>query len=190
MTRIHIEHGRIVDPANAIDKIGSLYVDDGKIVSLFDEPPGFSADTVIDAHHQVVCPGFIDISTRLRQPGQSHKATIASETRAAAAAGITALVLQPDTVPPIDTPALAELVKELAEEADYRQIYPIGALTQNLEGRELSSMLALKEVGCIAVGNAGRNVINLLVLRRAMEYAASHGLLLIFRPNEQSLGGN
>ena len=75
----------------------------------------------------------------------------------------------------------------MAEKCGYRQIHPIGALTQNLEGRELSSMLALKQAGCIAVGNGGKPIANLLVLRRAMEYAASHDLLLIYRPDEPSL---
>ena len=187
MPKIQINQGRIIDPANRIDRTGSLYIANGKIVSVFDEPAGFIPDTVIDAENLIVCPGFIDISTRLREPGQSHKATFKSETLAAASAGITSLVLQPDTKPAIDTPAIAELVKELAEKTGYHQIYPIGALTQNLEGQELSSMLALKQAGCIAVGNAGKPISNLLVLRRAMEYAASHDLLLIYRPNEDSL---
>lgn len=190
MNRILIEHGRVIDPANSIDRSGPVYIADGKILALFEQPDGFEPDRVIDASGQIVCPGFIDISTRLRQPGQSRKATFDSETRAAAAGGITTLVLQPDTRPAIDTPAITELVKELAEKSAYRQILPIGALTKKLEGQELSSMLALKQAGCIAVGNGGRPVSNLLVLRRAMEYAASHDLLLIYRPDEQSLSNN
>lgn len=190
MSRILIKNGRVIDPANAIDRTGPIYIAGGKIIGVLDGPDGFEPDTVIDASGQIVCPGFIDICTRLRQPGQSHKATFQSETQAAAAAGITTLILQPDTRPAIDTPAIAELVKELAEKTGYRQILPIGALTQKLEGNELSSMLALKEAGCIAVGNGGKPISNLLVLRRAMEYAASHDLLLIYRPNEHSLSND
>ncbi|MGZ8919171.1 MAG: dihydroorotase, partial [Methylobacter sp.] len=100
------------------------------------------------------------------------------------------LCLQPDTKPVIDTAAVAELIKELAENAGYPQIYPIAALTQKLEGNELSSMLALKQAGCIAVSNANQPMKNLLILRRAMEYATSHDLLLIFRPNDFWLGNN
>ncbi|MGR9115139.1 MAG: dihydroorotase, partial [Gammaproteobacteria bacterium] len=187
MPRIQIDRGRIIDPANQIDRVGSLFIAGGKIISAFDTPADFTPDTIIDAENLIVCPGFIDISTRLREPGQSHKATFSSETFAAASAGITSLILQPDTKPAIDTSAIAELVKELAEKTGYHQIYPIGALTQNLQGQELSSMLALKQAGCIAVGNAGKPISNLLILRRAMEYAASHDLLLIYRPNEDSL---
>jgi dihydroorotase len=187
MTTIHIQHGRIIDPANNIDRVGDVYIVDGKIAALFAAPEGFHADTVIDATGKVVCAGFIDISTRLRDMGHSRKATFKSETRAAASAGITTMCLQPDTRPVMDAASIAEYVKDLAEKAGYPQIYPIGALTQKLEGAELSSMLALKHAGCIAVSNANAPVKNLLILRRAMEYAASHDLLYICRPNEFSL---
>jgi dihydroorotase len=145
MKRIAISNGRIIDPANEVDKIATLYIADGKIAALGSKPEGFDPDLVIDASGQIVCPGFIDLSTRLREPGQTRKATICSETLAAAAAGVTSMCLQPDTKPVIDTAAVAELIKELAGKADYPQIYPIAALTQRLEGAELSSMLALKQ---------------------------------------------
>jgi dihydroorotase len=190
MTRICITQGRIIDPANDIDCVGSVYIENGKIVSIIDEPAGFKPDKVIDASHQIVCPGFIDLSTRLRDMGHSRKATFKSEAIAAASAGVTTLCLQPDTVPVIDTPAVAELVKDMAQLAGYPQIYSIGALTHKLDGMELSSMLSLKQAGCIAVGNANRPIKNLLILRRAMEYAASHDLLLMFRPNDFDLGNN
>jgi dihydroorotase len=190
MTQIHIKNGRVIDPANEVDGIGSVYIAAGKIIAVGGELEGFNADTVIDASNQIVCPGFIDLSVRLREPGQSRKATFKSETRAAASAGVTTMCLQPDTKPVIDTAAVAELIKELADKADYPQIYPIAALTRNLEGNELSSMLALKEAGCIAVSNANQPIRNLLILRRAMEYAASHDLLLVFRPNDYWLGNN
>lgn len=190
MTRILIKNGRIIDPANAIDQPGSLYIAEGKIVSVGSEPEGFHPDCVIDAGNRIVCPGFIDLSTRLREPGHSRKATFASETAAAASAGVTTMCLHPDTQPVIDTPAVAELVKELAEKAGYPQIYPIAALTRKLEGSELSSMLSLKQAGCIAVGNASQPVKNLLILRRALEYGASHDLLLMFRPNDFWLSNN
>lgn len=190
MEKILIENGRIIDPANNIDRLGSVYIADGKILSVIYKPVGFVPDKSIDARNLIVCPGFIDLSTRLREPGQSRKATIGSETKAAAAAGITTLCLQPDTAPVIDTPAVAELIKDLAEQAGYPQILPIGALTQKLEGTELSAMLALKQAGCMAVSNANQPVKNLLVLRRAMEYAASHNLLFIYRPNDYWLANN
>ena len=190
MSSIHIKQGHIIDPANNINRIGCVYVADGKIISVTNEPAGFKADSVINAQNKIICPGFIDLSTRLREPGQSRKATFKTETIAAASAGVTTMCLQPDTSPVIDTPAVIELIKEQAKKADYPQIYPISALTRKLEGIELSSMLSLKQAGCIAVGNANQPVRNLLILRRAMEYAASHDLLVMFRPNDYWLGNN
>ena len=190
MKSIHIKNGLLIDPVNKVNQIGDLYIANGKIVSVINAPYGFKADEIIDAVNKVVCPGFIDLSTRLREPGQSRKATFKSESVAALSGGITTMCLQPDTNPVVDTSAVAELIKELAKKAGYPKIFPIAALTQKLEGTELSSMLSLKQAGCIAVGNANQPVRNLLILRRAMEYAASHDLLVMFRPNDYWLGNN
>lgn len=190
MSKIVIQGGRIIDPANQIDRVGNVYIAEGKIVSTTEAPADFTDDQVIDAKQQIVCPGFIDLSTRLREPGHTRKATFRSETGAAASAGITSMCLQPDTQPIIDNPAVAELIHDRAEKCGYKQIYPIAALTQKLQGQELGAMLTMKEAGCIAVSNANQPVSNLLVLRRAMEYAASHGLLFMYRPNDYALSNN
>jgi len=190
MTKILISNGHVVDPANKIDQAATISVADGKIIAVDLQPTtesDFSADIVIDASDKIVCPGFIDLSVRLREPGQSYKGTIASETQAAAAAGVTSLCLPPDTSPTIDTQAVVELINDKSEKANYSKVLPIGALTQRLLGKELSSMAALKEVGCIAMSNANTPISNLLVLRRAMEYASSHDLLVIYHPDEPSL---
>jgi len=185
--RIEIVNGHIIDPKNGLDQQGSLYIADGKIVGIMQAPDGFSADTSIDAQGHIVCPGFVDLSTRLREPGQSHKATMQSETKAAASAGFTSLCIPPDTSPVIDSPAVVELIEDKAERCSYPHIYPIAALTQKLAGTELSSMHALKQAGCIAVSHGHHALQNLLVLRRAMEYAASYDLLLIYCPQESAL---
>ncbi len=190
MKTIEIKNGRIIDHANKIDQLGSLYIARGKIIALFNKPKGFKADKIINAKDYIVCPGFIDLSCRLREPGQTQKATIASETKAAASAGVTSLCLPPDTQPVIDTPAVTELIKDKAEKVNYPNIYPIGALTQGLRGDKLSSMVALKSAGCIAVSNANAPLDNLVILRRAMEYAAGHNLTIFYRPDEVSLSHN
>ncbi len=187
MSKIHIANGQIIDPANNVTQTGSLYIADGKILSAIDPLADFTADINIDATNSIVCPGFIDLSVRLRELGQSHKGTFQSETIAAASAGVTSLCLPPDTNPVIDTQAVTELISDKAEKANYSQIYPIAALTQQLAGTELSAMAALKQAGCLAVSNANAPLANLLVLRRAMEYASSHDLLLIHHPVELSL---
>lgn len=189
MNKILIKNGHLIDPANRIDCIGPLCIADGKIIALNEQPADFVPDHTIDATGQFVCPGFIDLSARLREPGQTHKATIKTETQAALSAGVTSLCLPPDTKPCIDSAAVVELIKDKTEAANFPQVYSIGALTQRLDGNELSSMLALKQAGCIAVSNASAPLGNLLILRRAMEYASSHDLLLMYRANEASLSG-
>ena len=189
MSSLLIRNGRIIDPANNIDQIGSLSIKDGKIAELLSADSNAAADTVIDASGQIICPGFIDLSVRLREPGHSQKGSIVSETHAAAAAGVTSLCLPPDTKPTIDTPAVVEFIKDKAEKAGYPQVYMLGALSQGLAGNDLSNLFALKQAGCIAVSNAGNSLNNLLILRRAMEYAATHDLLVIYRANETSLSG-
>ncbi len=190
MTNIHIAQGRIINPASQTDRVGDIYISKGRIVSMTDQPDGFVADRMIDADNQTVCPGFIDLSVRLREPGASQKATIKSETRAAASAGVTSLCIPPDTNPFIDNPAVADLIYDKAKQANYKQISPIGALTYKLQGKELSSMFALQQVGCIAMSNAQMPISNLLVLRRAMEYAASFDLLIIYQPQDYHLSNN
>lgn len=190
MNKILITNGHIIDPANNTDQSGTIYIADGKILASQEQKPDFTADITIDASNKVVCPGFIDLSVRLRDPGQSYKGTILSETTAAASAGVTSLCLPPDTRPVIDTQAVTELIADKSEKANYTQVYPIGALTNQLAGAELSSMFALKQAGCIAVSNATAPLASLLVLRRAMEYASSHDLLIMIHPVTPSLSNN
>jgi len=114
LMRIRIHGGRVIDPASGHDAVTDLYIGDGKILSLDKAPDGFTPDREIDAHGLHVIPGLVDVSARLREPGQEHKGTIASETRAAAAGGITTLCLPPDTDPIIETPAVAELIARRA----------------------------------------------------------------------------
>lgn len=177
--KLKIQNGRVIDAASHLDYIGDLYIEGGKIVSLRHAPPDFHVDETIDATNQIVCAGFVDLSVRLQ--------SITKESVVAASAGVTSFCVQPDIKPIIDTPEVVKHLKEVAERANYQHIHFIGALTQKLEGNELSSMLSLKQAGCIAVSNGNFPVKNLLIMRRAMEYAASHDLLFMYRPNEFSL---
>jgi dihydroorotase len=185
--RIIIRGGRVVDPASNLDGRHDVYLADGRVAAVGTRPGGFTADREIEAQGRIVCPGFVDLSARLREPGHEHKATIAGESEAAAAAGITTLCCPPDTDPVIDTPAVARLIREKAQKAGKVRVLPVGALTRGLAGRDLSEMSALKAAGCLAVGNAYAPMASTLVLRRALEYAASHDLLVIVRPEDPSL---
>lgn len=188
--RIRISGGRVIDPANKIDASQDIYVADGEIAALGSAPDGFTADEEIDAGNQIVCPGLIDVCARLREPGQEYKATIASESRAAASSGITTLCCPPDTSPVIDTPAVTEFIRLRAEAAGKARIVTLAALTQGLNGEQLSEMAALKKAGCVGVSNAMRPLRNSLVQRRALEYAATYDLTVFLYPNDHWLANN
>ncbi|MFQ5659477.1 MAG: dihydroorotase [Gammaproteobacteria bacterium] len=185
--RRRISNGRIIDPANGIDALGDICIDDDHIVSVLKSPADFSPDQEINAVGMLVCPGFVDLCARLREPGQEQKANIASESLAAAGAGITTICCPPDTQPVIDTSAVVELIHQRAEAINKTRIYPLGALTHALEGQRLADMHTLKRAGCAGVSNANRPVENTEVLRRAMEYAASFDITLFLHPEDHYL---
>ena len=186
MKRILIRQGRVVDPANGVDRIADLALADGRIVGL--DPAGFQADDTLDAQGLWVLPGLVDLAVRLREPGEEHKGTVASECHAAVAGGVTTVCAQPDTLPPIDSPADVRLLRLKAEAAGSARVAVIGALTNGLDGEHLSEMAALAEAGCVGMSNAQRPVPDLLVLRRALEYAAGLGLTVFAQPMEPTLG--
>jgi len=188
--RILIRNGRVIDPANQIDKQANVYIADGVIQGIGDSLQGFEADREIDASGQLVSPGLVDLSTRLREPGYEHKGTIESETRAAAAAGVTTLACQPDTDPVIDTPAMVKLIRRRSELHGMAKVYCLGAMTQGLEGRHLSNMGALKEAGCLGVSNALVPIKNPQVMKRIMEYAATFDMTVHLYSEDPSLANS
>lgn len=171
--RLSIKKGRLIDPAGGRDEVTDVHVDQGRIVAIGKAPRGFDPERVIDASGHLILPGIIDLAVRPREPGQEHKATIASETRAAAAGGVTAICCPPDTTPVIDNPAVAELIHQRTQAAGTSRVYCLGALTQGLQGATLAGMHALKNSGCIGVSNARAPINDTAVLRRALEYAAT-----------------
>ena len=180
--KIHIKNGRVIDPASQFDSQADIFIDDNKIVAIDNAVDNFVADQTIDASGLIVCPGLVDLTARLREPGQEHTATIASETKAAVAGGITTLVVPPDTTPVIDNASVVELIEDRTEKAGNADVKIIGALTQGLQGELLAEMAALKTAGCVGVSNSLKPIKNSVILRRAMEYAASLDLTLFINP--------
>lgn len=185
--KIHIRNGRVIDPMNAHDGVADVCVAAGKIVAVGEAPADFHANRVIDATGLVVCPGLVDLSVRLREPGYEYKATLESEMLAAAAGGVTSLACPPDTDPPLDEPGLVEMLKFRAKNLPGPRVYPIGAMTQKLDGMLLTEMAELTEAGCRAFTQADAPLPELQVLLRAMEYAATFGFSLWLRPQDLSL---
>ena len=186
-----IKNGLLIDPDKGTSDQADLYIEADRIVSVGQKPENFNAEHSIDAKGQWVMPGLVDIQARLRDPGQPQKANIASETAAAIQNGITSICLPPDTQPPIDNSATVELIHHRNTTfGQSARVYPIGALTRELGGEQLSNMASLKGNGCVAFSNSTRPLINNLVQRRAMEYAAGEGMLVIIQPIDVDLQGN
>ena len=188
--KIQIKNGRVIDPKNGIDAKLDLFIVAGKIVSIGNAPDGFMANQVIDATSLVVCPGLVDLSVRLREPGFEYKATLESEMQAAVAGGITSLACPPDTDPVLDEPGLVEMLKHRAKQLNLAHVYPLGALTRQLEGKQLTEMCELTEAGCVGFAQADSAITDTQVLWRAMQYAATFGFTVWLRPEETYLAQN
>jgi len=185
--KIHIKNGYLIDPKNGIDAKHDIYIAAGKIAGVGKAPDGFVADQTIDATHLVIIPGLVDLSARLREPGFEHKATLESEMLAAAAGGITSLACPPDTDPVLDEPGLVEMLKHRAKQLNQAHVYPLGALTHQLAGKEITEMCELSEAGCVGFSQADIAIKDTQVLWRAMQYAATFGFTVWLRPEEPYL---
>ena len=185
-----ITGGRVIDPANGIDQTQTLFIHDGKIAEFGDPTGEIAVDRALDARGLIVCPGLVDLQARLREPGEEHKATLDSELAAAIAGGITTICCPPDTDPVIDTPAMVHMIRQRAEEIGLTQVLSIGALTRNLAGEQLTDMAALRDAGCVALGNAENTIDNTLIMRRAMQYATTFDLTVFLNALDPWLKGN
>jgi len=185
--KIHIKNGRVIDPKNNIDAKQDVFIAAGKIASIGKAPEGFAANQTIDASNLIVCPGLVDLSARLREPGFEHKATLESEIQAAIAGGVTSLACPPDTDPVLDEPGLVEMLKHRAKQLNLAHVYPLGALTSQLAGKEITEMCELTEAGCVGFSQADSAITDTQVLWRAMQYAATFGFTVWLRPEEYYL---
>ena len=180
--RLTIEGARVIDPASQFDEITDLHIAAGHIQAIGAAPEGFNASQRIDARGLIACPGLVDLNVALREPGHSRKGNIASETRAAAAGGVTTLCCPPDTRPVLDTPAVAELILDRSQAAGNAR-----ALTKGLEGEQLSELVALRDAGCVAFTQGLTPMAGNRILRRSLEYAATFDLTIIFTPQDADL---
>ena len=142
----------------------------------------------IDASGCIVAPGLVDLSMRLREPGQEYAGMLASETAAAVAGGGTSLVCPTDTEPVLDEPGLVQMLKYRAERLHQSRVFPLGALTRGLKGEVLTEMVELTDSGCVAFSQAEVPIVNTQVLQRALQYAATFGYTVWLRPQDFWLG--
>jgi dihydroorotase len=177
--RYLIKNGSIIDPARRVATIGNVLVENGKVVQVIDladltiAPEPLDDHTeVINARGAVIAPGFLDLHAHVREPGEEHKETIETATKAAAAGGFTTLCVMPDTRPPIDCAAVARQIRDIARRRGVVRIEPIGAITIGRAGQTLTEMAELVEAGCVGFSDEGNAVMDAAVMRNALAYAA------------------
>ncbi len=177
MSSILIHGGRVIDPAAGLDEWLDVLVVDGRIAEVGVDLAAPDGASLLAASGLVVAPGFIDLHTHLREPGQEHKETIASGARAAARGGFTTICAMPNTEPAMDSAAIIDGVLQRAQDVDCR-VLPIGAVSKGREGRELTELAALKDAGAVAVSDDGDAVADTSLARRAFEYLSDIGIPL------------
>jgi dihydroorotase len=180
-------NARLVDPESGYDGPGAVVVRDGSLADVLQRPDveGLSDDvTRIDCAGAVLAPGLVDLRVKSGEPGAEPKETLKSLCRAAAAGGVTSVVVQPDTEPAIDHPAMVDFVLRRARDIGSVRVYAAGAATRGCRGEQLAEIGLMREAGALYVTDADRPVVNSKVLRRVMTYAAGFGALVAHRPKD------
>ncbi|HCC53893.1 MAG TPA: dihydroorotase [Desulfobulbaceae bacterium] len=189
---ILLKNGRVIDPANGIDQLLDVLIVGGKINAV-SQPGTLSAridGLVYDLQGKWVVPGLIDMHVHLREPGQEYKETIATGTCAAAAGGFTAVASMPNTKPVNDNQTVTVFILTKAAEAGFARVYPVGAISSGSKGEQLAEFGDLRQAGAVAVSDDGLPVGNNQLMRRALEYAGNHDLLVISHAEDLSLSHN
>lgn len=186
MNHLRIAGGRVVDPAQGIDRVDDVWIAGDTLLGVGPRPDLVPSKT-IDAAGLIVCPGLVDMHVHLREPGNEDDETIASGTLAAVRGGITTVACMPNTQPAIDTQAAAEFVYLLAERAGLANVYPIGAVTKNREGKELSEIGGLVDGGAVAFTDHDSPIASADIMRRALEYCRMFDKPVLCHAEDQDL---
>jgi dihydroorotase len=183
-----IKNGRVIDPANGIDRQCDVLIVDGKVAAVGRVEQ--AAQTVIDAAGKLVTPGLIDIHVHFREPGDEEEETIASGSAAAVAAGFTSVVCMPNTRPPIEDETDVEYVHRKGRQARKTHVYVMGAITKNREGAELAEMGFMAEAGAVGFTDDGSGVQDPAVMLRALKYAAMFNKVIAQHCEDRAFAGS
>ena len=193
MSAVAYINARLIDPASGLDDAGGLLTQDGRIVGLgadiFKDGVPEGAE-VVDCGGRVLCPGLIDMRVFVGEPGAEHKETLASASEAAAAGGVTCIIVQPNTEPVIDDVALVEYIKRQARDKAKVRIHPMAAITKGLRGEQMAELGLLAEADAVAFTDADRSIADAQVMRRVLSYASTFDLLICHYPEEPRLAGD
>ena len=189
---ILLTNARIIDPSRDLDFVGDLLIADGLIR---DSKRGIGAagvpegTEIVDCRGKIVAPGLIDLRAFVGEPGAEYRETLASASQAAAAGGVTTIVCQPDTNPPIDEPPVVDFVLRRARDTAIVHVHPMAALTKGLKGEEMTEIGLLKAAGAVAFTDGAKSVTNAQVIRRALTYARDFDALIVHHTEDPNLVG-
>ncbi|WP_273756144.1 dihydroorotase [Bartonella sp. MM73XJBT] len=189
---IVFQNARIIDPSRTVDEIGTVIVENGRIIAAGKEAlnQGFpDGAEIINAQNKAILPGLVDARVFVGEPGNEDRETIATASQAAAAGGITSFLMMPDTNPIIDNRALVEFIMRTAQEMSSVNIYPVAAITQGFNGQEITEFGLLKDAGAIAFSEGKKTLQSSSVMRRAMTYARDFDVLLMHETQDKELTG-
>jgi len=190
MRPIAFRNARLIDPASGLDVKGGLLIDNGRIADigprLFNDAEPTDPE-VINCHGLVLAPGLIDGRVFTGEPGAEHRESLGSASAAAAAGGVTAMVVMPNTDPVIDEPSLVDFLLRRAAATAKVRVLPAAALTRGLAGETMTEIGLLQEAGAVAFTDGNRAIANARVLRRAMSYAATFGALIVSHAEDPEL---
>lgn len=185
--KLLLKGARVIDPAGNLDAPMDVLVEDGKIAGC---KPGIKAPSgakVLNLTDMILAPGLIDMHTHLREPGYEYRETVASGSAAAVAGGFTSIACMPNTRPVNDNRSVTEFILRKAAEANLANIYPIGAISMNSDGKQMTEFWDLREAGIVALSDDGNPVMDAALMRRAMEYADSLDLPVIQHCEDKNL---
>lgn len=187
--RTLLKHGRILDPSQEMDAVGSVVIEDGQLAASGPDIGVEAADDVIDCSGLWIAPGLVDPHVQLREPGQEHRETIRTGTLAAAAGGYTTVCCMPNTSPPLDEPSLIDFILDRAASPEAGGVFvaPVGALTKGNEGRMLSDLAAMKKAGIVAASDNAAPIQSARVMMRAMEFCLQIDLPILCHCEDESL---
>jgi dihydroorotase len=187
--RTLLKNGRILDPSQEMDAIGSVLIEDDQIVETGDISDDSDIDETYDCTGLWIAPGLVDPHVHLREPGHSHRETIATGTQAAAAAGYTTICCMPNTDPPLDNPALIDFILDKAASPGSGGVFvaPVGALTKGMEGKQLADLAAMKKAGIVAASDEAYPIQSSLIMTQAMEFCVQLDLPIMAHCEDTSL---
>ena len=186
MPTLWIKNARVIDPAARRDALGDVYIVDGKFTSSLSAAAKKRAKQ-IDAKGLVACPGLVDVHVHFREPGQTHKETIGTGSRAGAAGGFTTVVCMPNTSPVADNAGTIQLIKDVIERDAVIRVYPTGCITVGMKGQALAPIGSLKRAGVVAITDDGDCVQSNDLMRRAVEYAKMFNLPVMDHCQDHSM---